>query len=689
MLNELYPSRPWQPGALILPPWKAEGGTHVAPSWQLGAQAGVLSVPFAKFHWNLEWEAKHTVLVSPHGVFELSADPQEPLHFCAFCPEPGILIGESNASHTPNLHTPEGHVVDREDGEELETADSLVRLYCRESNGRTFFVVVVLHDQAGDPSALLSRYAEVDPLESLRSALAPYQSFAQRQTGLEHDQADRLQSHVAALICGLRSSRDGARLFAAPDESGRFQTRHLYELVIAWSEIRIDFARALLHTLLNFQQPDGALPRALDELGSPGIESLHIPLLAHCFEQVWRQDPDRAWFDYAAPRVQRHLEFIVQSLDPDRTGRPLWPSQLDSLAPELFESDLYTPDLPALLIHEISTLEKIADAIAIRSLNLTDLLQYRDLLLAQMREVLWSAEKQSFTERYVDDRPLMRQAINTLLPLICTELTHDEVGALTNLLLSRQHFLGSTGFIAWIPWGTVATLPPVWPVHQLLLLEALEARHAVTEVATVRGILLAHPPADTALAWDALAIHLLAVPSGSRFNARIISPALHWLNRHRRATFATALALFALFNGLVFLYSCTKTTLTPQTIETTAGLARRYYQEKNFEASEQLLMRIIESKQPYPTANMEMGNIQYRMGNLTEAERFYRIPSSTPLVQAQMLQNLAVLLYEQGRTNEALAAWKQIRDEFSVPAPQVTERANTALKLLGEIGAGE
>ncbi len=684
MLLELYPNRPWAPGALLLPSWDENSRTFIAPAWQLGEQAGILSVPTPDSSWSLEWSSTHATRVTPHGILEPSSDPKASPDFCAFCPEPGVLVGEASASHIPTLRAGTGHVVHHDDGEELETTDSLVRLFCYDNNGRAFFVLVVLSDQAADPAAILSRFASLNPLTALRDAHAPYQLFAQRQTGLQRDEADRLQAHVFSLLCGLRSSRDGGRLFGTPDDTGKFQTRQLYELTLAWTEIRPAVARALMRTLLDLQQPDGAVPRSLDTFGSPSIESLHVPLLAHCFDLIWRQGPDREWFDYAATRVQRHVEFIIRSLDPENTGRPLWPSESDALAPALFEPDLFTPDLPALLAREITTLEKIADTIAIRSLDLTALLRYRDELLARMRETLWSPEKAAFTEYYLNDRPLMRQAINTLIPLVCSELTHAETTALTNLLLSRQHFLGSNGIIAWIPWGSENANPPVWPTHQLLLLEALEMRNAVTEIATLRGVLLAQPWDDGTPGGNAIAIHLLAVPASGRFNTRIVSPALHWLNRHRRVTLISAISIFALFNGLVFLYSCHRTTLTPQTIETTAGLARRYYQEQNFEASEQLLNRIIASKQPYPSANMEMGNIQYHLGNWDEAERFYRIPSAAPLIQAQMLHNLAVLLHERGRTNEAIAAWKRVRDEYSVSAPAPAKRAKLALQILGE-----
>lgn len=685
MLNRLYPRRPWTADSLLLPPWKPDSAVPVAPVWQLSTDAGSIQPVEATARWSLEWTPTAPVHVTPHGVVEGPGDPTKSQFFCAFCPEPGVLIGEADPAHLPALNANgEGKVTETEDGEYLETPHHSVHLHRVQHKNRARFVLTILRDQADeDDKSVLERYASADSLALLLDALAPYQDFAQRQASLQPDDFAAVQASLFPLITGLRTSRDGTRVFGAPDEAGRFETKQIFPLIKAWSEVRVDIALALLRAVLEHQQPDGSVPIALDKLGAPVSGASHFPILAHCFHLIWAVRPERAWFDSIAPGIQRHLEFLVQSLDPERTGLPQWPPTGESLLSGLYETDTVSAELPALLAREITGLEGINSTITVGGLDLTDLLHYRDLLFTQLRESLWSAETGSFLEHFADGRPVMLPSIAGILPLLCRELTPQESSSLLNILLSRQHLLDTNGVRLQVPAASKKEPRMAEIALQLLLLEALETQNATTEATTLRSVLISNLPEIQSAEASALSISLLAVPAASKFNSRILSPALLWIVRHQRAILLTAAGFFILFNIVVFAYSCGNQKLTTQTIETTGGMARRYYQEGNYTAAGELLSSIIASKLPYPTAYLDMGNIKYHLGEWDEAERYYRQTSSTPAVQAQTLHNLAVLLLERGRTNEAVAAWEQVRADYTVTAPKVAERANTALELLG------
>lgn len=685
MLNRLYPRRSWTADELLLPPWSPGSAVPIAPAWQLSTDAGRIHPAEAAALWSLEWTPTAQVHVTPHGVIEGSGDLEKSRTFCAFCPEPDVLIGETDATHVPALNANGvGTVTETENGEYLETRYHSVHLHQVQHKNRIRFVLTILRDQADeDARTILERYASVDPFALLFDALAPYQDFAQRQTGLQPDDFAAVQESLFPLISGLRTSRDGAHLFGDPDESGQFETRRIFPLIKAWSEVRVDVAVALLRTVLEHQKPDGAVPIALDKLGAPIAGALHFPILAHCFHLIWTVRPERAWFDSIAPGIQKHLEFLIQTLDPERTGLPQWPSPKESLLADIYEADTISAELPALLAREITELEEVSGTIPVGGLDLTDLLQYRDLLFTQLRTTLWSVETGSFSEHYADGRPVMLPTIASILPLLCRELTQQESAPLLNILLSRRHLLDANGIRLQVPAASEGEPRLAGSALQLLLVEALETQNATTESATLRSVLVPNLSKPESAEASALSIALLAVPSASKFNSRVLSPALLWVVRHQRAVLATAACFFILFNIVVFAYSCGNQKLTLQTIETTGGMARRYYQEGNYTAAGELLSSIIASKLPYPSAYLDMGNIKYHLGEWDEAERYYRQPSSTPAIQAQALHNLAVLLLERGRTNEAIAAWEQVRTDYSVTAPDMTKRANTALALLG------
>lgn len=670
---------------MLIPPWKRGGATPVAPAWQLTADVGSILPVAVRAQWTLDWTPTGPIHVTPHGVIEGPGDLSKSISFCLFCPEPGVLVGEADVAHRPGLNADGNATVTETDaGEILETPQHSVHLRLNSHGDRIRFVLTILNDQADEEDdQRLERYAGMDPLAALLDALEPYRDFAQRQTGLQPADFALLQESLFPLITGLRTSRDGARVFGASDEYGRFETRRLFALIKAWSEVRVEVAAALLQTVLELQLPNGEVPGALDKPGAPVSDALHVPILAHCFYLIWAVQPERAWFDAMAPRIQRHLEFLMSSLDPEHTGLPQWPFVEESFLPSLYETGTLSPELSALLIREITDLEEINSAVTVGGLDLAALLQYRDLLLQQLRESFWSPEALCFLERYTDGRSVILPSLAGVLPLLCRQLTEQESSSLLNILLSRQHLLDTNGIRlqALAPTGGNPQLAGV--ELQLLLLEALATQNASTEAATLRSTLIANLPEIETAEASALPIALFAVPTASKFSSRVLSPAIQWLVQRQRSVLATAAALFLIFNVSVFTYSCRSHKLTLQTIETTGGLARRYYQEGNYEEAAKLLGSIIASKQPYPTAFVDMGNIEYRMGNWEEAERYYRKSSDTPGIQAQALHNLAVLLFERGRTNEAIAAWKQVGDDYSITAPRTAARANTALELLG------
>ncbi|HMP74958.1 MAG TPA: tetratricopeptide repeat protein [Kiritimatiellia bacterium] len=683
-MNPWYPCHGWREDVELSPPWTGAGGPQVRPAWRTGANPGILLPLSPHAGWSLGWTCATPVFVTPHGLVEPAGNESVPPLFCAFCPEYGVLAGESAPTHRPQLLSEHYAVENGEQVQTIETANDLVRLQWREREGRIFFLLSVSLDQADDGTGHWARHAHLEPAQALQQGLEPYQSFALRQTSVQAEDAERIEETVARMIAELRSSRDGARLFRRPPpgDTALWPTTEIYALVRAWNEVRPDIARVLLDGLLAQANPDGSIPARLDENGLAADGTMDWPVLAHAFRLVWGASADRAWFDAAAPVIQRHLESIIATLDPARSGLPTWSAAKDALAPELHDVGLVSADLIALLVRDIGALEEVAQAIAVRSLDLTELLAYRTVLLTRLRDFLWSPETHSFAERYADGRPIIRQTISSVMPLLCRELSREECTALLNILVNRDHLLGATGVHGWVPWAEETDPPPVWPLHQLLLLEALDTQRATAEAAAIRAALLTQLPAPDSPATQALLLHLIAVPAGNRLASSLLAPTLIWITQRQRGILATAAAVFLLLNGAVILHSCRKTSLTPSIIETTVGLARRHYQEKNYAEAETVLARVLASGNPHASANLEMGNILYRQGRLDEAGQFYRKESPNPQVQAQAMHNLAVLLHEQGRGAEAAELWRQLVAEYGTRFPPVAARATAALKYL-------
>lgn len=684
MLDQLYPRLPWRAGDILLPPWSGPSGPRVVPGWVLDEREGSILPVQEGERWGVAWRPSRPVWSTPHGVWEAGTDVAAAPAFCAFCPEPDVLWGESLIDHAPTL---EGDQPPQRLSvliQSIETPDCAVRLFLREEKGRCRFAIIRCRDQADDGLATWDRLADESPAMALCRALAPYQAFARRQTTTQQEDFRRIEATVARMIRELRTGLDGRRLFrmGLDEDPPMARSWEIGELVRAWIEIRPDIARALLRTLLEAQAPDGSLPSRFDLHGRPDQEPLTRPVCAHAFRVTWNAKAERAWFDEMAPRVQRHIESLVTMLDPDQTGLPRWPRAEEALTPQLFDPAIVSADLLALLAREISDLEAVASAVAVRSLDLGFLPAYRDKLLARLREFLWVEETRCFSDRYADGRPVIRKTFSALVPLICPELTREETQSLVTLVVNRDHLLGPKGLRAWAGWAHDTTEAPIEPSHQLLMLDALIERRATAEYTVLRAALLAELPDARSAASQALLIALLAVPAGDQFTTRILSPALIWMNQHRYGIYAALAVVFVFFNASVVLYSCRKTTLTPQTVETTVGLARRLYREAKYEDAERLMSIILASANPHPSAAIEMGNIQYRLGRLDAAEEWYGKQAGPPILKAQSMHNRAVVLLEKGRTEEARAIWQQLIADFSITAPPVAARAQLALNYL-------
>ncbi len=672
-----YPSIDWSAGLHLAPPWTTAGGETIAPAWTLAGEPGRLRAVDPADEWGVEWTVSGPVRVSPHGITEQPADSAA-AGLTLFCPSMRKLAGVCATAHRPRLWRERGPAERTSDGERIETASGAVRLAIREGVGGSLAFSV-----EAEESNARGRRESVNAQSALAGALAPYADFARRQAGLQPADYARVQEAAFRLIAGLRVDPRGPHVWCVVnrDWPGDHGSRAIYPLVHAWYALRPEIARALLDSLLREQASDGSIPLnpmapAIADEADPAL-----PYLAHAFRLAARAGLDRAWFDFAAPRIQQYLEHLLLRLDPDREGLPVWPSSDDAVVPELYEPDRVSTDLPCLLIREINALESVAGAFAIRSLDLAGLQSYREVLRARLRDFLWSPEHGAFWDRYRDGRPVLRQTLSSASPLLMDGLTPTERTSVLSALTSRQQLLSDRGALSWVAWPEDEEAPSVTPLAQLLLLEGLETASAQAEAAALRAALASDPyPLDSA-ERVALCMDTLAIPPDAALNIRALSPLLLWLDQRRKAVLVSVALVFVLVNAVILFAVFRRPVLMPQTLETSVGLARRYYAEARYEDAEKLMAQVLASPQRHETAFVEMGNILYRQGKWTEAEAAYRAQQGRPTALAEARHNLAVLLHEQGRPEEALALWREIATNHLVSAPLVATRARTALRL--------
>ncbi|MCS6771142.1 MAG: tetratricopeptide repeat protein [Kiritimatiellae bacterium] len=688
MVQHLYPRLPWQPGGWLVPPWLGADGPRVKLSWRLDEREGSIWPAGEEDTWGFAWRPSRMVWATPHGVIEYGKDVAGPPAFCAVCPEPDVLWGESDLDHKPTLEGEKPPVPGGPAVQVLETEQVTVRLFLQEEKGRLRFAAVVSRDVSDDGTATWNKYRSESPAAFLAGALSPYLEFARSQSATNESDFRRMEGVVARMIRDLRTGVDPRRLMCIPARSSDRQMRTADVLIAAraWLEVRPSIAMELIRTVFSGQTPDGDLPAFYDELGHPSTETFDRPGFAHIVWLVWQREPDRAWYDEIAPRAVRYVEALIRAMDPDRQGSPRWLRAGDSLVPSIYDTQLRSPDLPALLVREVDALEQLAGAVAVRSLDLGDLLAYRDRLLSRLRSDFWNPELRCFIEQFEDGRPVLRKSITSLVPLVCRQLTREEEQALLDLLVNRDFLLSPAGLLSWSDWSAESE-SSILPEIQVMFLDALSERRASSQRSTLRGSLLSHLPPGETPAEQALLLVLLSVRAEIHLHTRLISPALNWMNRNRRFVVATIILLAVLINvGVVMYYRLRERTLTLQAVETNIGLARRLYSEGRFAEAEPVMRQVLDSDQPQPTVWFEMGNILYKLGRLDEAAYWYGEQKGPPIIVGQAQHNLAVVRMKQGRLEEARQIWMANQTNYAITAPQVSERATLALKYLPEAG---
>lgn len=685
------------------------------PAWILGP------APEAKGEPSLQRDRFRTTATT--GCFENEAHPglwhldigapadatfQLTAHGCRVAPpqdatiaavESGLLIADLPAGFKPRLAS-EGYPLRSEGAATvIEIDDAWVVLHVERRGARLHVVLAHRAGPLDEALAWARRRAGDDAARALAEAHAPYEAFWLRQAGLAAADADLLAAAVDSLLTRLRPPVGVIAFPWSASDVGypAMATADVFPLVRAWSVLQPRTAAGLLKAILSAQREDGSLPAVLRPDGLHDATFEGWPMLAQAALLAWQAAPSRDFFDFVLPRLHRHLQWVIRHFDPEQSALPLWPDPQESFLPATHDERVATADLPAFLCAEIDALTELSAAVAVGGIPLHDLERYRLRLQETLTGFFWNESSRLFKDRQIEGPAIARETLSATVPLLVASLPEEFTQPVAERLTQADHFLTARGWQSWLPWPSDTEAPPILPAHQLLLFTALE-RHAPDAVPPrVREAMVAalRPDGDAmrpaaeegadqgqAVHGACLAVVVLARRAAGLLEGTPISPLLLWLDRHRVPVFTTATLALVLLLGTVIAGSCSKKALTRQAMETTAGLARRYYAESRYDDSVNLLREIADSGRTFPGLYVAMGNAQFRAGRLDLAEKAYRDELARNPAHPAALQNLALTLLRSGRTNEAVAVWQQATNDLAIVAPDVAARARTALSLL-------
>lgn len=687
------PALPWNAGRLLVPaPWQNQDAEWRFPLVTLEEPGQV--GPFARQEWSVQVRGLSAADVTAsdltaHGFCLQISDQRTVAGWMAAA---GVLVIDLPTGLRLELLSTDQRVENVGAFQELEVDDGAVCL--------------MHHDQgkAGTRATLLFRsesrirlrelaetWSAVQPLRQWEASQDPLKPFWAAQSALRPAANLALARATDDLLAGLRQASGVLPTWwsIGQAENGQGQrTDDLYALTRAWAGIHAPVAIALVQTALSAQRANGAIPRIVRPDGLHDDQWAPLPLLARSAWVAWQAEPNRTFYDDVMPRLQNYLLWAITYYDPEWRGLPIWRDAREAWTPETYNPLVATADLPSMLASELDAYRDLTRAVPAGPVVEDDLLRYRASLGRTLSGFFWNKDTTMFQDRFPAGDHVIRLTLSAALPLLDTTLARDSLQPVAERLARGGSLRDANGVREWSPWPDDPAPPPIREAHQLLIMDALEGAGESEVAASLRQDLALRHTDETLRGLEpaeaSLRVVTLGRPAQQAQPFAMVSPLLTWLDGHRIGVMVTALGLLvALLTGIVMSYFF-KRTVTSQSAQTSFGLARRLYQEQQYDEARDLLSEILDSGRKFPGIYLHLGNIEFRQGQWEAAETAYRteLKRDPNAVVAEL--NLALVLLQQQRKQEALSLYAGITNRYARPDPATARRAATAIRLLAE-----
>jgi hypothetical protein len=629
-----------------------------------------------------------------HDGWAVGAPGRAPTALLRVC-APGVLVAEGLLA-PPELFDPEGDA--QGDGHAVEAgAGRLVRLG---HPGRPDRWVLVLGE--ADPETL------TDPgkawLDDDLSAW--FRQGRERRAALENlpggEETPAALTAFEVLAGALRPPLAGLEQRWSADAEENFAVHDLPLLVEAWQVWDAAVAGELLASARQCVGADGFLPSTWSPSRGETSPIPAWPGLARATARFAESHPEA--FD--GEPLRRNLEWWLARSDPRRRGVPTWPSAEASLTPELWEEDLGSAGLAALLLHEVVALS------ALHTRQLVPMEDYRWLRLEQERlpdlleNWFYQAANGRFQDRTVGADPVKRLSLGGLLAAGAPGIAEEHRRRHLRDWDGPESLLGRAGIRSWQAWPEDPEPPPVRTSLQWMALRALDADPDPTRplraLRVVRNALLARARAGEGLgdrldrpgpstAWPpaaaALLLHTVQRCAGTT-DVRPLSPLLRWAEKNRRRIGVAVVGGLILCSLALVLAAVLRRDTSHARQVTLAGLAKNKYALGDHAEAITLyedLLREFPGSDLTGDYHQMLGNCYFHLGDWPRAEAMYREAMRLRPSFPQPYWNLAQTLHRQGRLEEALEMLIRIEREFGTKYPAFRRRVEDARTVM-ELG---
>ena len=488
-----------------------------------------------------------------------------------------------------------------------------------------------------------------------------------------------------------------------PDRGdGGFALNDVPLLAATWAAWDPGVAEELLRSAVHCVQPDGFLssvcfPSLQEQSSVPAW-----PGLARAVADFLLQHP-ASELAVCLPALERQTAWWLSRSDPHRKGLPTWPEASASPTPEIWDAELGSVGLAALLVRDLDALADIGALNPDPSRDDRWIRLERERLPDLLENHFFQAESGRFLDRYVGGDPVRRAGLGGLLAAGLRGMPEE---------LRRRHLrdwdgnaslLAREGLRAWEPWPGDEAPPPVPVDLQFMAAQALAVedgesrRPRALRVIRNRLLMLVREggglgpdliAAATDPAWRpataALLLYAIQECAGTA-EVRPLSPALRWAEKNRRTLGLAVVGTLTLVVAAILAVASLRKDQSHAPQSTLAGLAKNKYVLGHYEEAIRIyedLLREFPSTDMVGDYHQMMGNAHFHLQDWGKAEAFYRLAAAERPDFPQPLWNLAQALHRQGRSDEALAALDRLGKEFSAKHPGFVRKVADARTVI-------
>ncbi len=223
----------------------------------------------------------------------------------------------------------------------------------------------------------------------------------------------------------------------------------IHPIVLAWSKIDIHIAEKLLRCVFQLQTGSGAIPVSVTPDGTTLTLEAPKPLLAKTAELIWNRRKDKQLLDELIPPLRRYLQWTLRHFDPRQRGLHCWKNRSEPIVPHVYENDLATADLTALLLAETEAFNRLCLSSEAFGEYAEAFNKDIEIMKNNMENIFWNAEEEGYVNALCHDRPMLLHGLSSFFPLLWRDLPHAARNKLLEKMRISGVFPGNISIMVW------------------------------------------------------------------------------------------------------------------------------------------------------------------------------------------------------------------------------------------------